>query len=126
VLALTVLPLVPSDRALAHGFGARSDLPVPLWLYAYGAAAAVVFTFVLLVDARPVPHRYPRFDLLRVGWFRAVFVGGPFLFALRLLSVALFSLVVLGDQTDAGGQRRADFRLDHLVGGPELLHGSRG
>jgi hypothetical protein len=104
LLFLTVFWLVlPGGEALAHGFGVRYDLPVPFWLYAYGAAAAVVLTFVLLVDARPVPHRYPRFDLLRLGWFRAVFAGRPFLFGLRLLSVTLFSLVILsgllGDQT---------------------------
>jgi hypothetical protein len=103
LLALTLLMLAAPDHALAHGFGIRYDIPVPFWLYAYGAAAAVVLTFVLLVDTRPAPHRYPRFDLLRVGWFRAVFAAKPFLFCLRLLSVALFFLVVLsgllGDQT---------------------------
>src|SRR5215210_771620 len=96
LLFLTTLWLVlPAGGALAHGFGMRYDIPVPFWLYAYGAAAAVVLTFVLLVDARPVPHRYPRLDLLKVGWFRSVFASGPFLFGLRLLSVALFSLVIL-------------------------------
>jgi hypothetical protein len=103
VLVLTALLLVVPDRAFAHGFGVRYDIPVPFWLYAYGAAAAVVLTFVLLVDTKPVPHRYPRFDLLRTGWFRAVFAGRPFLLGLRLLSVAIFSLVILsgllGDQT---------------------------
>jgi hypothetical protein len=96
LLSLITLWLVlTADGALAHGFGMRYDIPVPFWLYAYGAAAAVVLTFVLLVDARPVPHRYPRLDLLKFGWFRSVFAGRPFLFGLRLLSVALFSLVVL-------------------------------
>jgi hypothetical protein len=99
---ITLWLALPAGDALAHGFGARYDIPVPFWLYAYGAAAAVVLTFVLLVDARPVPHRYPRLDLLRFEWFRAVFASRPFLFGLRLLSVALFSLVVLsgliGDQ----------------------------
>ena len=99
---LALLVLAAPDRAFAHGFGIRYDIPVPFWLYAYGAAAAVILTFVLLVDTKPAPHRYPRFDLLRVGWFRTVFVGGPFLLGLRLLSVAIFSLVILsgllGDQ----------------------------
>src|SRR5215211_3257850 len=102
VLLLTALLLAVPDLAFAHGFGIRYDIPVPFWLYAYGAAAAVVLTFVLLVDTKPVPHSYPRFDLLRIGWFRAVFAGRPFLIALRLLSVAIFSLVILsgllGDQ----------------------------
>jgi SAM-dependent methyltransferase len=57
----------------------------------------------LLVDARPVPHRYPRFDLLQVGWFRTVFMRRPLLLILRLLSVALFFLIIfsglLGNQT---------------------------
>ena len=100
---LALLVLAAPDRAFAHGFGIRYDIPVPFWLYAYGAAAAVVLTFVLLVDTKPVPHRYPRFDLLRVGWFRAVFAGRPFLLGLRLLAVAIFSLIILsgllGDQT---------------------------
>ncbi len=103
LLVLTLLMLAVPDHAFAHGFGRRYDIPVPFWLYAYGAAAAVVLTFVLLVDTRPVPHRYPRFDLLRVGWFRAVFASRPLLLGLRLLSVALFSLValsgLLGDQS---------------------------
>ncbi|HVM33876.1 MAG TPA: hypothetical protein VM784_00840 [Actinomycetota bacterium] len=34
---------------LAHGLGGRSDLPVPLWMALYGAAAAVVVSFFALV-----------------------------------------------------------------------------
>lgn len=34
---------------LAHGIGGRSDLPVPLWLAVYGAAAAVLVSFLALV-----------------------------------------------------------------------------
>jgi hypothetical protein len=94
--------LVRPERALAHGFGQRYDLPVPFWLFLYGAAAAVVLTFFLLVDTKPVPHRYPRFDLLRVGWFQAIFAGRTFLGGLRVVSAALFLLVILsglfGDQ----------------------------
>jgi hypothetical protein len=103
LLILVVSLLALPGEALAHGFGVRYDIPVPFWLYAYGAAAAVVLTFVLLVDARSVPHHYPRFDLLQVGWFPTVFASRPFLFVLRLLSVALFFLVIfsglLGDQS---------------------------
>lgn len=33
---------------IAHGIGGRVDLPVPRWLFLYGAAAAVVLSFVLL------------------------------------------------------------------------------
>jgi hypothetical protein len=34
--------------ALAHGIGGRVDLPVPRWLFVYGAAAAVIASFVAL------------------------------------------------------------------------------
>jgi hypothetical protein len=91
---VTIWLVLPVGEAVAHGFGVRYDIPVPFWLYAYGAAAAVVLTFVLLVDTRPLPHRYPRLDLLSLRWFRDAFAGGPLLFGLRLLPVALFFLVV--------------------------------
>jgi hypothetical protein len=35
-------------RILAHGLGGRSDLPVPLWLAQYGAAAALLVSFTVL------------------------------------------------------------------------------
>ena len=33
---------------LAHGLGGRSDLPLPVWLFAYSAVAALVVSFLLL------------------------------------------------------------------------------
>lgn len=56
-------------RMLAHGFGIRYDLPVPLYLYLAAAGAAVVATFLLL-GAFVRRHRddgaYPRLPL--TGW----------------------------------------------------------
>jgi hypothetical protein len=49
VLAWSVPALAGACPALAHGFGQRYDLPVPLWLYLYGAAGAVLLSFVALV-----------------------------------------------------------------------------
>jgi hypothetical protein len=60
---------------LAHGIGGRSDLPVPLWLAQYGAAAALMVSFVVLAlfwrtprlegpaagDGRPLPDGLRRF-----------------------------------------------------------------
>jgi hypothetical protein len=37
-----------TPEILAHGIGGRSDLPVPLWLAAYGGAAAVIVSFAAL------------------------------------------------------------------------------
>jgi hypothetical protein len=64
----------PEGDALAHGFGQRYDLPVPLWLYLTGAAAAVGLSFLLLaIFAREAGghHGYPRIDLLRWRLARA-------------------------------------------------------
>ncbi|MDP9380687.1 MAG: hypothetical protein M3Q29_11175 [Chloroflexota bacterium] len=98
-LLLTVLlALLPLGDAAAHGFGETYALPVPLWLYLYGAAAAVVLSFVLVgffVGEDRAVDGYRRFNLLRLGWFRAVFTGRPFLLAVRLLSVALYALVIV-------------------------------
>lgn len=41
---------------LAHGLGGRSDLPVPLWLALYGAAMAVVISFVALAAFWSTPR----------------------------------------------------------------------
>jgi hypothetical protein len=82
---------------LAHGFGQRYDLPVPLWLYLYGAASVVLLSFVLVgyfVGESDAPRRYPRFNLLRVRAFRATLASRPFVSGVRLLSVALFALVI--------------------------------
>lgn len=96
VLALFLPALLVASPAMAHGFEERYDLPVPLWLYLYGSAAAVLLSFVvvgLFVGKEHKPHRYPRFNLLRLRPLRALFGSRPFLFGLRLSSVVLFLLV---------------------------------
>ena len=101
------LPALAHSRpALAHGFGQRYDLPVPLWLYLYGAAGAVVLSFVvfgLFVGERGAARGYSRLNLLRFGLFRATLASRPFVSGLRVVSVALFGLVILtgllGNQT---------------------------
>src|SRR5437016_14414705 len=52
--------------AAAHGFGQRYDRPLPLSLYLFGTAAAVVLSFVVVgLFARHTPgmRGYPRIDL---------------------------------------------------------------
>lgn len=102
---LSAASLLAARPALAHGFEGRYDLPVPLWLYLYGSAAAVLLSFVvvgLFVGKDHAPQHYPRYDLLSLGAFRRVFASRPLLFGLRLVSVALFLVVILsglfGDQ----------------------------
>src|SRR5215210_64774 len=98
ILTLALLLLAPPGEAFAHAFGRTYNLPVPFWLYLFGASAVLVVSFVqigLFVGAGHTLRSYPRFDLLQVGPLRALLTARPLLFALRLLSVTLFVLVIL-------------------------------
>jgi polyferredoxin len=99
VAVLILLAFVPltTRPALAHGFEGRVDLPVPLWLYLYGSAAAVLLSFLvigLFLGKEHAPHRYSRFDLLKVRAFRMTLASRPFLSVLRFTSVVLFLLII--------------------------------
>ena len=98
ILTLALFLLVPPGQAFAHAFGQSYNLPVPFWLYLFGASAVVLVSFVqigLFVGEGHTLHSYPRFNLLRVGPLRTLLTARPLLFGLRLLSVALFLLVIL-------------------------------
>jgi len=61
--------------ALAHGFGQRYDLPVPLWMWVAGAAAAVICSFVVVsvfITKTAGGGEYPRVNLLRYAAVRAL------------------------------------------------------
>lgn len=45
-----------AEPALAHGVGARGDLPVPLWWALYGAVAVLLFSFLALIRLWPEPR----------------------------------------------------------------------
>lgn len=73
---------------------------------AAAASAAVLLSFVvfgLFVGERGEARDYPRLNLLRFGLFRATLAGPVFVSGLRVVSVALFVLVILtgllGNQT---------------------------
>jgi hypothetical protein len=106
--AVILLSLLAARPALAHGFGQRYDLPVPLWLYLYGAASAVLLSFVVFgffLGEKGTPGGYPRLNLLRFGLFRATLANRAFVSGMRFFSVAVFVLIILtglfGDQTPA-------------------------
>ena len=81
--------------ARAHGFGQRYDLPVPLWLYLWGAAAAVAVSFlVMALFARGARvQTYPRVNLLR--WNIGRLLGHPVLVVVyQALALVVFVLVI--------------------------------
>ena len=100
-MALIVSLVSPLARpAFAHAFGQTYNLPLPLWLYLWGAGAAVLISFVPISlfagGARSQePYGYPRFDVLHVSSLRAVLTSRALLLGLKLASVALFLLVIV-------------------------------
>jgi hypothetical protein len=96
---------LPPRSALAHGFGQRYDLPVPLWLWATAAATAVTLSFVVIgifVRARPGAPDYWRLDLLCFRWGRVLAARSVRLVA-RVVAVAtpllLIAAGLAGDQS---------------------------
>jgi len=55
LLAAGALVVVP-EAALAHGLVGREDLPIPKWLFVYGAVAVLVVSFVGLAILWPRPR----------------------------------------------------------------------
>src|SRR6266478_9935997 len=83
--------------AQAHGFGQRYDLPLPLSLYLFGTAAAVVLSFVIVgLFARHTPgaQGYPRLDVSAYPPGR--WIAHPAVaLVLGLIAIALLILIIL-------------------------------
>jgi len=89
--------LLQARPAAAHGFGQRYDLPLPLSLYVFGAAAAVVVSFIIVgMFVRGGASRSGfdrRFDLMPPGIGRLILHPAPGL-VLKLLGLAVFAVTV--------------------------------
>jgi hypothetical protein len=103
--SLAALPALAPGVASGHGFGQRYDLPVPLSLWAAGAAAAVALSFVIIglfVKGSPGVRGYWRLNLLRFALARFV-AGRPVRLGVQLLAVGLLALILIaslaGDQS---------------------------
>jgi hypothetical protein len=101
IAATCLVPAAP--EALAHGFGQRYELPIPLQLFLFGAAAVVALSFLVFglfvreAHARRARHRYVLFAL------RSDSIAMPaVLLVIRAAAFALFVIVVfaglIGDQ----------------------------
>src|SRR3954462_4617661 len=77
---LAASALVLPDAADAHGIGGATDLPIPGWLFAWGATAVLILSFVALGVLWPKPRlesmaRRPGFTLPRFAEPAAAVVG---------------------------------------------------
>lgn len=90
-LAAALLPGV----ALAHSFGRLYTLPVPVWMYLYGAAAALLLSFLVIGYFVGTPQAAQRNYATRPlpPWCERLFAPGVVM-ALQGLSVALLLLCI--------------------------------
>ncbi len=89
VAAVVVAALVLPAAASAHGLVGKQDLPIPRWLFAWGAAMVLVLSFVALATLWP----RPRMQELRE---RVVWAGIPRVLEVLCgaVGVAVFGIVV--------------------------------
>ncbi len=94
VLAAGGLLLATASPAFAHGLGGRSDLPLPVWMFAYGAAGALIVSFAALAVFWPVARLEGGVDgLVLVPSSRSNVVDG-LARAGRVVGVALYVVVL--------------------------------
>lgn len=95
----------------AHGFGQRIDLPVPLYLYMFGGGAVVALSFILLgllpTRVSEALYAYPRSNLSKLSWFRAI--SSPI--ALKPLRVVLVVVLIASTASGLFGTQSAAFNL---------------
>lgn len=90
---LAAASLLLPESAIAHGFGRLYNLPVPFWLYAWGASAALVLSFLvvaLLSVNRDVSRAEVR-DVADPAPLRPLRRAAP---ALRWLGLLLLALCI--------------------------------
>jgi hypothetical protein len=81
--------------ALGHGIGGRRDLPVPEWLFVFGAATALIISFVALSTL----WREPRFEHrrqqpARPSALQSLLTSRTLEWTVRLLALAFFLVVM--------------------------------
>lgn len=97
------MSLATAAPALAHGIGGRTDLPVPRWLFVFGAATALVVSFVALSAL----WTEPRFEdrparQARPSWVQAVLTNRLLEWAIRILMLVFFVVVAMASARRAG------------------------
>ncbi len=88
--------LIP-QMAVAHGFGEKYDLPVPLTFFVTGAGLAVALSFIIVavfVRRTPSATDYPRLNLLK-WWLARALASPPVIRTLRVAAVLILLLVLL-------------------------------
>ena len=92
--SLGVALFASAAPALAHGIGGRVDLPVPRWLFVFGAATALIVSFVALSTL----WTEPRFESRphrsgRPSWIQSILVNRALEWVVRIAILIAFVIV---------------------------------
>ena len=103
VAGAAVATLWVADPVLAHGIGGRTDLPVPQWLFVFGAATALIVSFVALSTL----WREPRFEHRRVrpaapSVVQSILTSSALEWIVRIAALAFFLVVAAASAMRAG------------------------
>jgi hypothetical protein len=95
LLVLVVAGAAPS--ASAHGLGGRVDLPVPRSLFVFGAATALIVSFVLLTALwrEPKLQGDPPGRAIRAMWFQGLMRSRGLALLVRAVGMLLFLVVAV-------------------------------
>jgi hypothetical protein len=104
VVAITWL-LATAAPALAHGaIGGRTDLPVPLWLFVFGAITALIVSFVALSTLWTEPRFEGRPEkTARPSWIQSILTNRALEWTIRIVMLLFFLIVAM-----ASARRVAD------------------
>jgi hypothetical protein len=88
--------LATTGPAFAHGLGGRTDLPVPRWLFVFGAATALLVSFVALSTL----WTEPRFEgrpsrQARPSWIQSILTNRALEWTIRILMLLFFVVVAM-------------------------------
>lgn len=94
LVALTLLSVC--GAALAHSMGVVYNLPIPFWMYAFAASAALILSFLIVGYFVTAQGAARNFRMIDVGVpHAAAAAGAAVLRTLRALSVAALLLTIL-------------------------------
>jgi hypothetical protein len=97
--------LATAAPALAHGaIGGRTDLPVPLWLFVFGAITALIVSFVALSTLWTEPRFEGRPEkAARPSWIQSILTSRALEWTIRIVMLLFFLVVAM-----ASARRVAD------------------
>jgi len=93
--ALSSWAYVAPPTALAHGLSGRQDVPLPTWLFLWGAALVLIVSFVALATLWPRPRLQEEHWRALPRGFSRVVVGAPVAVLCGAIGFALLGLVLV-------------------------------